>query len=69
MVLVTTRPTGYSERLMPSHFQQLDLTYLDADEAVDYGRLVTDRRLSDDLDRRDQLVASFEKQAKQPTML
>lgn len=69
LVVVTTRPTGYTERLMPTHFQQLDLTYLQEQEAVDYGRLVTERRLSDDLDRRDQLVASFEKHAKQPTML
>lgn len=68
LVVVTTRPTGYTERLMPEHFQQLNLTYLDTSKATDYGRLVTNRRLSDDLDRRDQLIAAFEKQVKQPAM-
>lgn len=69
LVVVTTRPTGYTERLMPTHFQQLDLAYLEAAEAAAYGRLVTMRRLSDDLDRRDQLVRSFEKQITVPAML
>ncbi|MBW9093038.1 hypothetical protein JNB62_05030 [Microbacterium jejuense] len=69
LVVVTTRPTGYTERLMPTHFQQLDLAYLDGEEAIDYGRLVTNRRLFDDLDRRDQLIATFEKQTKLPAML
>jgi hypothetical protein len=69
LVVVTTRPTGYTERLMPTHFQQLDLAHLQATEAATYGRLVTMRRLSDDLDRRDQLVRSFEKQIGVPAML
>lgn len=69
LVVLTTRPTGYTERLMPAYFQQLDLTYLEAEEAAAYGRLVTERRLSDDLDRRDQLVRSFEKQVGLPAML
>lgn len=69
LVVVTTRPTGYTEQLMPTHFQQLDLAYLEAEEAAAYGRLVTMRRLSDDLDRRDQLVRSFEKQIRVPAML
>jgi hypothetical protein len=69
LVIVTTRPTGYTERLMPTHFEQFDLTYLDETQAVEYGRLVTDRRLADDIDRRDQLITSFEKHAKQPAML
>jgi hypothetical protein len=69
LVVVTTRPTGYTERLMPTHFQQLDLAHLEAEEAAAYGRLVTERRLSDDLDRRDQLVRSFEKQVSLPAML
>jgi len=69
LVIVTTRPTGYTEQLMPTHFQQFDLAYLDGIEAVEYGRLVTMRRLSDDLDRRDQLIRSFEKQVGVPAML
>ncbi len=69
LVIVTTRPTGYTEQLMPNYFRQLDLAYLEAAEAATYGRLVTMRRLSDDLDRRDQLVRSFEKQVGVPAML
>lgn len=69
LVVVTTRPTGYTEQLMPAHFQQLDLAHLEATEAAAYGRLVTMRRLSDDLDRRDQLVRAFEKQITVPAML
>ena len=26
--IITTRPTGYTERFMPSDFQQIDLTFL-----------------------------------------
>lgn len=69
LVVVTTRPTGYTEQLMPSHFEQLDLTHLEAPAAADYGRLVTKRRLSDDPDRRDQLMRSFDKQLRDPAML
>lgn len=69
LAVVTTRPTGYAEQLMPAQFQQFDLAYLDGAEAIDYGRLVTMRRLSDDLDRRDQLIRTFEKQIKVPAML
>jgi hypothetical protein len=69
LVLMTTRPTGYNERFMPQLFTQVDLTYLDERAASDYGRLVTTRRLADDLDRRDQLIARFEREAKVPATL
>lgn len=31
-VVVTTRPTGYTERIMPEHFDQIDLDYLTLNE-------------------------------------
>lgn len=45
LIVVSTRPTGYTERLEPRHFVQFDLRYLDAETAIAYGRLVTSRRL------------------------
>ena len=69
LVVVTTRPTGYTERIAPGHFTQFDLRYLDGESAVEYGRLVTSRRLADDLDRRDLVLERFEKQATEPTMV
>ncbi|WP_157544365.1 MULTISPECIES: NACHT domain-containing protein [Microbacterium] len=69
LVVVTTRPMGYTEQIMPELFTQLDLKYLDAPTAISYGRHITSRRLSDDLDRRDQVISRFEKQASDATML
>lgn len=68
LVVVTTRPTGYTERFMPDRFRQLNLQALDVKAAERYGRLVTNRRLSDDPDRRDLLLASLERQLAQSTM-
>ncbi|HUN31225.1 MAG TPA: hypothetical protein VMU95_04330 [Trebonia sp.] len=68
LVIITTRPTGYTERIAPAHFAQFDLRYLDSDTAASYGRLVTSRRLADDLDRRDQVLARFERHLSDPAM-
>jgi hypothetical protein len=68
LVVLTTRPTGYTERVAPGHFTQFDLRYLDAESAAEYGRLVTSQRLADDLDRRDQVLARFDKNAADPAM-
>ncbi|AYG04647.1 hypothetical protein [Gryllotalpicola protaetiae] len=69
LVIVTTRPMGYTEQIMPELFTQLNLKYLDAPTAISYGRHITSRRLSDDLDRRDQVIARFERHASDATML
>lgn len=63
LIVVTTRPTGYTERLLPEHFAQVDLDYLRHEEAVHYGRHVTSQRLHDDPDFRDQVLARFERAA------
>lgn len=68
LIVLTTRPTGYTERIAPTHFAQFDLRYLDAKAAANYGRLVTEQRLADDLDRRDQVLARFKRHLSDPAM-
>ena len=46
--IVTTRPTGYTEQLLPEHFTQIDLSYLTATEATEYGHFVIAQRLAND---------------------
>lgn len=58
-VVVTTRPTGYTERLMPEHFAQLDLAYFSGREAEAYGHHVTSQRYNNDPERRDAVLAAF----------
>lgn len=59
MIVVTTRPTGYTERIAPKHFAQIDLGYFDPDEAAAYGRHVTCQRFCDDVQQRDRVLARF----------
>jgi hypothetical protein len=68
LVVVTTRPTGYIERIAPEHFAQFDLRYLDTETAAGYGRLVTSLRLADDPDRRGQVLARFNRHLADPAM-
>ncbi|OBI65122.1 hypothetical protein A5667_27430 [Mycolicibacterium fortuitum] len=63
-VIVTTRPTGYTERLMPEHFDQVDLAYFTLDEAVDYGHFVTSKRLAkDEPEYRQTILDKFDRAA------
>lgn len=56
LVVLTTRPVGYTEQIAPTQFEQIDLDYLTAAEAVRYGTLATKVRLRGDADRVDQVV-------------
>ena len=49
-IVITTRPTGYTERqrLLPEHFDQIDLAEFTRAEAALYGEFVTAQRLSSD---------------------
>jgi energy-coupling factor transporter ATP-binding protein EcfA2 len=58
-VIVTTRPTGYTERLLPDHFAQIDLDYLSPKEAEAYGHHVTQQRYHNDPERGDVVLAAF----------
>lgn len=58
-VIVTTRPTGYSERIMPEHFEQIDLDYFTPTEAMAYGHHVAAQRYRIDPERRETVLAAF----------
>lgn len=51
LVVLTTRPIGYTENIAPTQFERVDLDDLEVDEAVRYGDLATRVRLRTDLDR------------------
>lgn len=60
LLVVTTRPTGYTERLLPEHFDQLDLDYLNPAEAAEYGRHITRQRFIDDASYGAEVLSRFE---------
>lgn len=68
LVLVTTRPTGYSDELPPSVFERINLADLDIEDALQYGRLVTGLRVPNDPVRRAGIVALLEEAAKQESL-
>jgi hypothetical protein len=51
LVVLTTRPRGYTENIAPAQFERVDLDYLELAEAVRYGELTTRVRLGTDVDR------------------
>jgi hypothetical protein len=64
-VIVTTRPTGYTEQLLPRHFDQIDLSYFTVPEATDYGHLVIEKRLAkDELEYRQTVLHKFDRAIK-----
>jgi hypothetical protein len=62
-VVLTTRPMGYAEDVVPRLFERLDLDYLEPKEALRYGALVTRVRLRNDLDRIDRVDKQLKKAA------
>ncbi|SPM33094.1 hypothetical protein AU072_18345, partial [Mycobacterium rhizamassiliense] len=67
LVVVTTRPTGYTS-LLPDHFEQIDLTEFTRQEAQRYGRHVTAQRLAGDPVFRRTALKRFEDAAKSPAV-
>lgn len=64
-IIVTTRPTGYTERLLPEHFDQVDLAYLTVNEATDYGRFVAEKRFAkDEPEYRQNILSKFDRATK-----
>ena len=57
LVVVTTRPTGYSDDLSADVFERVDLDDLTLPDALEYGRRVTQVRISDDDTRREGVMA------------
>ena len=67
-IIITTRPTGYTERYRPVDFDQIDLAYLDQKTALRYAERVTRIRLADDQQHADEVLSSFHKAAKDETI-
>lgn len=51
LVVLTTRPVGYTEQIAPNHFERVDLDYLRLNEALRYGSLAIRVRLGGDIER------------------
>lgn len=51
LVVLTTRPVGFTEQIAPNHFERIDLDYLRLDEALRYGSLAIQVRLGGDIER------------------
>ena len=60
LIVVTTRPTGYTEKIMPDRFDQIDLTTLDRQESLRYALHVTQQRFINE----PQMVAEVEQKFK-----
>ena len=65
LVVVTTRPTGYSDEMPPSMFERIDLADLSVEDAVEYGRVVTRVRVPDDRQRREAIITLLEQAAEE----
>lgn len=59
LVLLTTRPVGYTENISPTHFEQIDMDYMSLQEASRYGELVSTVRLHEDPERLELLIRRF----------
>lgn len=59
LLVITTRPIGYTP-LLPDHFEQIDLDYFTADEALSYGHHVTTEWLANDPDYCEATLQSFD---------
>lgn len=62
--IITTRPTGYTERFMPDDFEQIDLALLEPAEAILYAEHVTYLRLADDTQHAAGILSRFREAAR-----
>ncbi len=63
LVVLTTRPVGYTEKIAPNQFERIDLDYLEPSEAIRYGTLATRVRLGTDADRIERVTRQLRKAA------
>ncbi|WP_293003312.1 hypothetical protein, partial [Mycobacterium sp.] len=68
LIIITTRRTGYTERIHPEHFDQLDLDYLTLEEAAEYGHHITNQRLDDEAPHRELVLARLDTAIANPAM-
>lgn len=69
LVVLTTRPIGYTENIAPTQFERIDLDDLPLDAAVRYGELATQVRLKDDLDRIERVTKRLRKAAQDESLV
>jgi len=69
LVVVTTRPGGYTDELPREHFSYFELDYFSTEEAISYGRRITAVRLLDDQDRAKLVRERFDEASKDPATL
>lgn len=70
-IVITTRPTGYTERqrLLPEHFDQIDLAEFTRPEAASYGAFVTSQRLmADEPEYRNAILAKLAAAIEKPSV-
>lgn len=67
LVVLTTRPTGYDERLPAPWFEHLDLRPLPAAESARFAARLTAKRFEEDPEMRAQVAARMAKAAADPT--
>lgn len=67
LVVVTTRPTGYEERLPEQWFEHLDLQPLPAPEAAEFASRLTAKRFEDDAEMHAEVTARMAAAATDPT--
>ena len=68
LLVVTTRPNGYTGDMPDTLFERVDLADLSIDEALTYGRMVTRIRVQDDENRRAGIEAMLEEATKQEAL-
>lgn len=68
LVVVTTRPTGYTDSLSPAVFERADLDDLSLASALEYGRRVTQVRVPDDSARRDGVMALLQTASREESL-
>jgi hypothetical protein len=56
LVIITTRPVGYTESISPSQFQRIDLDYLSPIEGLEYGEVSSRVRLRGDIERYERVI-------------
>lgn len=68
LLVVTTRPNGYTGDMPDTLFERVDLADLSIEEALTYGRMVTRIRVQDDESRRIGIESMLEEATKQETL-
>ncbi len=66
LVVVTTRPTGYDERLPADAFRHLFLQRLPAEQAAMFAQQITDKRFTDDDEMRAKVAERMREAAQDP---